>query len=103
LSSVEKRVRGTVEEYTSLPYHLMLVRDGEDKGRPWTASVEELHGCTSHADLRQALDGIGPPCPSGSLSLREDREIPGRSQRRAAAAACCCGARTLHADLTRAS
>ena len=33
LSSVEKRARGTVEEYTGLPYHLMLVRDGEDKGK----------------------------------------------------------------------
>ena len=48
LSSVQKRAGGTVEDYTGLPYHLLVVRDGEDKGKPWTASVEELPGCTSH-------------------------------------------------------
>ena len=39
---------GRVEDYTGLPFHFLLVRDGEDKGKPWTASVEELPGCTSH-------------------------------------------------------
>ena len=33
--------------------------DGEDKGKPWTASVEELPGCTSHGKTSdEALDGI---------------------------------------------
>ena len=47
LSGARKRAGKTVEEYTGLPYHLMVVRDGEDKGKPWSASVEELPGCTS--------------------------------------------------------
>ncbi len=106
LSSVEKRVRGTVEEYTSLPYHLMLVRDGEDKGRPWTASVEELHGCTSHGKTSdEALDGIEAAMSKWiALALEEDREIPEpKSATSHSGRLLLRMPRTLHADLTRAS
>ena len=106
LSSVEKRARGTVEEYTSLPYHLMLVRDGEDKGRPWTASVEELPGCTSHGKTSdEALDGIEAAMSKWiALALEEDREIPEpKSAASHSGRLLLRMPRTLHADLTRAS
>jgi antitoxin HicB len=106
LSSVEKRARGTVEEYTSLPYHLMLVRDGEDKGRPWTASVEELPGCTSHGKTSdEALDGIEAAMSKWiALALEEDREIPEpKSATSHSGRLLLRMPRTLHADLTRAS
>ena len=106
MSSVEKRARGTVEEYTSLPYHLMLVRDGEDKGRPWTASVEELPGCTSHGKTSdEALDGIEAAMSKWiALALEEDREIPEpKSATSHSGRLLLRMPRTLHADLTRAS
>ena len=54
----------------------MLVRDGEDKGRPWTASVEELPGCTSHGKTSdEALDGIEAAMSKWiALALEEDRD-----------------------------
>ncbi len=106
LSSVEKRARGTVEEYASLPYHLMLVRDGEDKGKPWTASVEELPGCTSHGKTSdEALDGIEAAMSKWiALALEEDREIPEpKSATSHSGRLLLRMPRTLHADLTRAS
>jgi antitoxin HicB len=106
LSSVEKRARGTVEEYASRPYHLMLVRDGEDKGRPWTASVEELPGCTSHGKTSdEALDGIEAAMSKWiALALEEDREIPEpKSATSHSGRLLLRMPRTLHADLTRAS
>ena len=106
LSSVEKRARGTVEEYTGLPYHLMLVRDGEDKGKPWTASVEELPGCTSHGKTSdEALDGIEAAMSKWiALALEEDREIPEpKSATSHSGRLLLRMPRTLHADLTRAS
>jgi antitoxin HicB len=77
LSSVGKHA-GSVEDYTSLPYHFLLVRDGEDKGKPWTASVEELPGCTSHGKTSdEALDGIEAAMAKWiAVALEEGREIP---------------------------
>jgi antitoxin HicB len=106
VSSVEKRARGRVEDYTSLPYHLMLVRDGEDKGRPWTASVEELPGCTSHGKTSdEALDGIEAAMAKWiAVALEEDREIPEpKSATSHSGRLLLRMPRTLHADLTRAS
>ena len=106
LSSVEKRARGTVEEYASRPYHLMLVRDGEDKGRPWTASVEELPGCTSHGKTSdEALDGIEAAMTKWiAVALEEEREIPEpKSATSHSGRLLLRMPRTLHADLTRAS
>jgi antitoxin HicB len=106
LSSVGKRAAGTVEDYTSLPYHLMLVRDGEDKGKPWTASVEELPGCTSHGKTSdEALDGIEAAMAKWiAVALEEGRDIPEpKSATSHSGRLLLRMPRTLHADLTRAS
>jgi antitoxin HicB len=106
VSSVGKRDPGTVEEYTALPYHLMLVRDGEDKGKPWTASVEELPGCTSHGKTSdEALDGIEAAMEKWiAVALEEGRDIPEpKSATSHSGRLLLRMPRTLHADLTRAS
>ena len=106
LSGVPKHAGERADEYTSLPYHLMLVRDGEDKGKAWTASVEELPGCTAHGKTSdEALSGIEAAIAKWiAVALEEGRDIPepksvashsGRLLLRMP--------RTLHADLTRAS
>ncbi len=106
MSSVRKRAAGTAEEYTGLPYHLMLVRDGEDKGKPWTASVEELPGCTSHGKTSdEALGGIESAMAKWiAVALEEGREIPEpKSATSHSGRLLLRMPRTLHADLTRAS
>jgi antitoxin HicB len=106
LSSVRKRAGGTVGQYTGLPYHLMLVRDGEEKGKPWTASVEELPGCTSHGKTSDdALGGIQSAMAKWiEVALVEGREIPEpKSATSHSGRLLLRMPRTLHADLTRAS
>ena len=106
LSSVRKQGASSLEDYTGLPYHLLLVRDGEDKGRPWTASVEELPGCTSHGKTSdEALDGIETAMSKWiAVALEEGREIPEpRSAATHSGRLLLRMPRTLHADLTRAS
>jgi antitoxin HicB len=106
LTSVGKHAAGRVEDYTSLPYHLMLVRDGEDKGKPWTASVEELPGCTSHGKSSdEALDGIEAAMAKWiAVALEEGRDIPEpKSATSHSGRLLLRMPRTLHADLTRAS
>ncbi len=106
MSSVRKGAGGKLEEYTGLPYHLMLVRDGEDKARPWTASVEELPGCTSHGKTSdEALGGIESAMAKWIAgALEEGREIPEpKSATSHSGRLLLRMPRTLHADLTRAS
>jgi antitoxin HicB len=111
LSSVEKSAesaveRGSVERYTGLPYHLQLVRDGEDKGRPWVASVEELPGCTSRGKTaEEALSGVEAAKASWiAAALAEGRDVPEpKSATNYSGRLLLRMPRTLHADLTRAS
>jgi antitoxin HicB len=107
MSTVRKhQPAGSVEEYTSLPYHLLLVRDGEDKAKPWTASVEELPGCTSHGKTSdEALDGIEAAMAKWiGIALEEGREIPEpKSAATHSGRLLLRMPKTLHADLTRAS
>jgi antitoxin HicB len=103
---VGKRAAGTVEDYTSLPYHLLLVRDAQDKGKPWTASVEELPGCTSHGKTsEEALAGIETAMTKWiAVALEEGRDIPEpKSTTSHSGRLLLRMPRTLHADLTRAS
>jgi antitoxin HicB len=104
VSSVRKRSEGSVKDYATLPYHLMVVRDDEDKGRPWTAIVEELPGCTAHGRTAdEALNGLQSALTAWiEVALEHGREIPqpksagshsGRLLLRMP--------RTLHAELTR--
>jgi antitoxin HicB len=106
LSGVRKRAESTVEEYTALPYHLLVVRDAEDKGKPWTASVEELPGCTAHGRTsEEALGAIEAAMANWIAVAREKgREIPEpRSATSHSGRLLLRMPRTLHADLTRAS
>jgi antitoxin HicB len=106
LSGTRKREEGSVEAYTALPYHLLVVRDGEDKGKPWIASVEELPGCTTRGKTSdEALEAIEAVMAKWiALALEEGREIPEpRSAATHSGRLLLRMPKTLHADLTRAS
>jgi antitoxin HicB len=105
MSSVSKSA-DAVEQYTGLPYHLLVVRDGEDKGKPWVASVEELTGCTSRGKTPdEALSGVQAAMTSWiAAALQEGREVPEpKSATSHSGRLLLRMPRTLHADLTRAS
>jgi antitoxin HicB len=105
-SSARQRALSSVEQYASLPYHLLLVRDSDEKGKPWTASVEELPGCTSRGSTsEEALSGIREAMTSWiTVALQEGREIPEpKSATSHSGRLLLRMPRTLHADLTRAS
>lgn len=106
MSTVRRQAEHSADYYAGLPYHLTVVRDAEDKAKPWTASVEELTGCTSRGRTpEEALSGVRSAMASWiEDALEEGREIPepkpasshsGRLLLRMP--------RTLHAELTRAS
>jgi antitoxin HicB len=104
--SVADRPEATVEEYLARPYHLLVVRDGEDKGKPWTASVEELAGCTSRGKTADAaLEGLRSAMTEWlGVALEEGREIPEpKSATSHSGRLLLRMPRTLHAELTRAS
>lgn len=104
-SGVGKRA-AAVEDYTALPYHLLVVRDGENKGKPWTASVEELPGCTTRGKTADdALAAIESAMAKWiAVALEEERDIPEpRSATSHSGRLLLRMPRTLHADLTRVS
>jgi predicted RNase H-like HicB family nuclease len=106
LSGTRKRGEGGVESYAGLPYHLLVVRDNDDNGRPWTASVEELPGCTAHGkSAEEALEAVEEIMAKWiSVALEEGREIPEpRSAASHSGRLLLRMPKTLHADLTRAS
>jgi predicted RNase H-like HicB family nuclease len=95
-----------VDGYLSLPYHLLLVRDGEEKGKPWAATVEELAGCTSRGKSPEdALSGVKAAMTGWiETALQEGREVPEpKSESSHSGRLLLRMPRTLHADLTRAS
>jgi predicted RNase H-like HicB family nuclease len=95
-----------VDGYLSLPYHLVLVRDGEEKAKPWAASVEELAGCTSRGKTpEEALGGVRTAMTGWiETALQEGREVPEpKSATSHSGRLLLRMPRTLHADLTRAS
>jgi predicted RNase H-like HicB family nuclease len=96
----------TAAEYLALPYHLLVVRDGEEKDAPWTAFVEELPGCTSRGrSSEEALAGIEAVMEKWmAVAIEEGRDIPEpRSASTHSGRLLLRMPRTLHADLTRAS
>lgn len=106
MSSVRKPARSAVDQYLTLPYHLLLVRDGEEKGKPWCASVEELAGCTSRGKTSDdALNGVRAAMTAWiETALQEGREVPEpKSATSHSGRLLLRMPRTLHADLTRAS
>lgn len=106
MSSVRKPARSAVDQYLSLPYHLLLVRDGEEKAKPWCATVEELAGCTSRGKTSDdALNGVRDAMTAWiETALQEGREVPEpKSATSHSGRLLLRMPRTLHADLTRAS
>ena len=106
MAGVRKQAPSAVEDYTRLAYHLVLVRDAEDKAKPWTASVEELPGCTSHGKTSdEALDGIEAAMAKWiGVALEEGRDVPEpRSAASHSGRLLLRMPKTLHAELTRVS
>ena len=106
MSSVQRRSERSADYYTGLPYHLTVVRDAEDKAKPWTASAEELPGCTSRGRTpEEALNGVRSAMTRWiELALEEGREIPEpKSATSHSGRLLLRMPRTLHAELTRAS
>jgi antitoxin HicB len=106
MSSVHGRAEHSIDYYAGLPYHLTVVRDAEDKAKPWTASVEELPSCTSRGRTPEdALESIQAAMTTWMEdALEEGREIPEpRSATSHSGRLLLRMPRTLHADLTRAS
>jgi antitoxin HicB len=106
MSSVQRPAERSVDYYTGLPYHLTVVRDGEDKAKPWLASVEELAGCTSRGRTpEEALNGVRTAMTRWiEDALEEEREIPEpKSPTSHSGRLLLRMPRTLHAELTRAS
>lgn len=106
MSSVHRRAERSLEDYARLPYHLIVVRDGEEKSRPWTASVEEFAGCTSRGRTpEEALNGLHSAMTSWiEVALDEGRDVPEpRTATSHSGRLLLRMPRTLHADLTRAS
>jgi antitoxin HicB len=106
MSQAQERTASSVERYIGLPYHLSVVRDAEDKGKPWTASVEEFPGCTSRGKTSdEALSGLKTAMAEWiTVALKEGREIPEpRSATSHSGRLLLRMPRTLHAELTRAA
>lgn len=106
MSQAPERDESTVERFIRLPYHLSVVRDGEEKGMPWTASVEEFPGCTSRGKTPdEALSGVQEAMTSWiTAALKEGREVPEpRSTSSHSGRLLLRMPRTLHAALTRAA
>jgi antitoxin HicB len=106
MSQAREQVISAVERYIGLPYHLSVVRDAEDKGTPWTASVEEFPGCTSRGKTSdEALNGVREAMAAWIAdALKEGRDIPEpRSTSSHSGRLLLRMPRTLHGELTRAA
>jgi antitoxin HicB len=105
MSSV-RRAEHSIDYYAGLPYHLTVVRDSADKAKPWSASVEELTGCSSRGRTpEEALNAVRAAMTGWiELALEEGREIPEpKSPTSHSGRLLLRMPRTLHAELTRAS
>lgn len=106
VSQAREHVDSALERYTGLPYHLSVVRESEEKGKPWTASVDELPGCTSRGRTAdEALGGVQAAMVEWiAAALKEGRDIPEpRSASSHSGRLLLRMPRTLHGELTRAA
>jgi antitoxin HicB len=106
VSSAREQTESALERYAGLPYHLAVVREGEEKDKPWTASVEELPGCTSRGKTAdEAVSGVQEAMLAWiRAALEEGRDIPEpRSTASHSGRLLLRMPRTLHGELTRAA
>lgn len=100
------RYSSAVDRYVELPYHITLVQDGEENGRKWIASAEELPDCTSRGDTaEEAIAGLKDAMAEWiSGALKEGRDIPEpRTAASHSGRLLLRMPRTLHAALTQAA
>jgi antitoxin HicB len=106
VSSAREQTESALERYAGLPYHLAVVREGEEKDSLWTASVEELPGCTSRGKTAdEAVAGVQEAMLEWiRAALEEGRAIPEpRSTASHSGRLLLRMPRTLHGELTRAA
>jgi antitoxin HicB len=106
MSPAREHAESTLERYAGLPYHLSVVREGDEKEKPWMASVEELPGCTSRGKTAdEAVSGVQAAMLEWiRVALEEGREIPEpRSTASHSGRLLLRMPRTLHGELTRAA
>jgi antitoxin HicB len=106
VSPAREHAESALERYVGLPYHLSVVREGDEKEQPWTASVEELPGCTSRGKTAdEAVSGVQEAMLAWiRVALEEGREIPEpRSTASHSGRLLLRMPRTLHGELTRAA
>lgn len=106
MSTAREQTESALERYAGLPYHLAVVREGEERDSPWTASVEELPGCTSRGKTAdEAVSGVQEAMLEWIRSaLEEGRDIPEpRSTASHSGRLLLRMPRTLHGELTRAA
>jgi antitoxin HicB len=106
MSQAREQVADAVERYIGLPYHISVVRDGEEKGMPWTASVEEFPGCTSRGKTSdEAVNGVREAMAAWIAdALAEGRDIPEpRSTSSHSGRLLLRMPRTLHGEIARAA
>jgi len=67
-----------VRRYLELPYRVSMTRDGEDEGRPWRATIEELAGCEARgATPAEAASRITAALADWVAAAQaEGREVP---------------------------
>jgi antitoxin HicB len=67
-----------VQHYLDLPYRIALRREGEDEGRPWRATIEELPGCNARGSTpAEAAEQIAAALAEWVANARaEGREVP---------------------------
>jgi RNA polymerase sigma-B factor len=68
----------TLAHYLGLPYSVAVKSEREDERTCWSATVEELPGCTVRAETPdEAVELLGPAMEQWlQAALAEDREIP---------------------------
>jgi antitoxin HicB len=106
MSPAREHAESALERYVGLPYHLSVVREGEEKDKPWTASVEELPGCTSRGKTAdEAVGGVQEAMLEWIRgAIAEGREIPEpRSTASHSGRLLLRMPRSLHGELTRAA
>ncbi len=68
-----------IEDFLSLPYHIVLIADGDDDGRSgWVAEIPDLPGCISQGDSPdEAVDHVRKAMADWiSVALEDGRDIP---------------------------
>lgn len=83
------RADSTVATYLELPYHVTVRTERDGARSSWSATIEELPGCSAHGSTPdQAVEQLRPAMQAWlTTAIAEDREIPAPSRETAKARA----------------